>query len=149
MFTMELSRRLQRRRSNIVALGAHPGVAATDLARNSPLARRESAIGRWFNRAMERWIPTAAEAAEPIVHAACAGGVQGGEYYGPGGWLEVAGPPAKAKLSARASDEERARELWSISEALTGVRYLSAPEPSARLTGRVNDPCGHLATERR
>jgi NAD(P)-dependent dehydrogenase (short-subunit alcohol dehydrogenase family) len=125
-YTLELDRRLRERRSNIVAVCAHPGMAPTEIAKNSRLASPRSAIGMWFRKTMERLIPTVAEAVDPILHAACAEGVGGGDYYGPGGWLEVAGAPARARLNARASDESVARMLWSTSELLTGVSYLSA-----------------------
>jgi NAD(P)-dependent dehydrogenase (short-subunit alcohol dehydrogenase family) len=124
-YTIELGRRLRERDSNIIALGAHPGMASTDIAKNSPRGNPKSAIRKWFNKTMERLIPSAAEAVEPILHAACAAGVRGGDYYGPGGWLEIAGAPAKARLDARASDAELSKQLWSTSEALTGVSYLS------------------------
>jgi NAD(P)-dependent dehydrogenase (short-subunit alcohol dehydrogenase family) len=133
--TVELSRRLRGR--NVIAVSAHPGVAPTDIAKNHPIANPKTALGRWFTRKMEQWIPTIAAAVEPIVHAASAEDVRGGDYYGPGGWLEFGGAPAKARLNARASDEAAARQLWSLSEALTGVRYLSAtaaPNPVASRT---------------
>ena len=69
---------------------------------------------------------SAETASTTIVHAACAEGVRGGEYYGPGGWLEIAGPPAKARMNPRALDETLGEELWTVSEALTGIRYLGS-----------------------
>jgi hypothetical protein len=75
---------------------------------------------------VEPWVPCAASAARPILHAVCAEGVSGGDYFGPGGWLEIAGSPAKARVNTLAYDEDLGRRLWSRSEALTGVRYLSA-----------------------
>lgn len=124
-YTLELNRRLRARGSQILALAAHPGMAPTDIAKNHAVANPKSALGKWFKKRMEGWIPSVAEAAEPILHAACTESVQGGEYYGPGGWLEIAGAPAKARVNALAYDEALARQLWSTSEALTGVSYLS------------------------
>ena len=52
-FTMELNRRLQQRGSNITALGAHPGFAATDIGRHNSLVTPRNPVGRWFNQKME------------------------------------------------------------------------------------------------
>ena len=127
-FTMELDRRLRGR--NLIAVCAHPGFAPTGIAKNHPIANPKTALGRWFTKRVESWIPTVAEAVEPILHAARAEGVRGGEHYGPGGWLEIAGAPARARLNARATDEGLGRQLWSTTETLTGVSYLSTDAAS-------------------
>ena len=121
--TLELSRRLRDSGSHIIALGAHPGFAATEMAKN-PTTRAKTAVGRWLQRRVERWIPSAAAAALPILHAVRAEDVSGGDYFGPGGWLEIAGAPARARLNSSALDEDLGRRLWSKSEALTGIHYL-------------------------
>jgi hypothetical protein len=127
---MELSRRLRGRQ--VIAVGAHPGLAPTDIAKNHRVTNRRTPFGRWFTKKMEQWIPTIAEAVEPILHGAHADDVRSGEYYGPGGWLEFSGAPARARINARAADEAGASQLWSASEIATGVSYLSAtttPKP--------------------
>jgi hypothetical protein len=48
----------------------------------------------------------------------------GGRYYGPGGWMEIKGAPALAKIAPRALDEAEAARVWALSERLTGVRFL-------------------------
>jgi len=126
--TLELNRRLRECGSNIIALAAHPGFAATDIAKNAAVIQPRTAFGRWLRRRVEPWIPSAAAAALPILHAVCAEGVSGGDYFGPGGWLEIAGAPAKARVNTRACNEDLGRRLWAQSEALTGVRYLSVAE---------------------
>jgi NAD(P)-dependent dehydrogenase (short-subunit alcohol dehydrogenase family) len=124
-FTLELNRRLRQSGSDIVALAAHPGFAATEISKNSPAMAPKSALGRWFQRKVEPLTPKAAEAAHPILLAACARDVDGGDYYGPGGFMEIAGKPAKAKLNPIARDAEHGRRLWALSETMTGVRYLT------------------------
>jgi hypothetical protein len=37
--------------------------------------------------------------------------------------MEIAGPPAAARLSEAAQDPDLGAKLWSVSEALTGVRF--------------------------
>lgn len=124
-FTMELNRRLQQRGSQILALGAHPGFAATEIARHVAALNPTNRVGQWFHKKMESLIPTAAEAATSIVHAACADKVRGGDYYGPRGFLEIGGRPGKARIHAIANDVGIGKRLWALSESMTGIRYLS------------------------
>ena len=49
--------------------------------------------------------------------------VQGGDYFGPIGFKEMKGPPAKVKAKPRAYDEAVAAKLWSVSEELVGFEY--------------------------
>jgi len=124
-FTLELNRRLARSKKNIIAVGAHPGFAATEIIKNnnSTLAVK-SAFSQWMQSKIEPLIPKPIDAARPTVMAACSPNVQGGDYYGPGGFLEIAGKPAKAKINPAAKVPENGKRLWEISEAMTGVRYL-------------------------
>jgi hypothetical protein len=39
--------------------------------------------------------------------------------------FELRGPPIEVTRHARATDEVVAAQLWTVSEARTGVRYLS------------------------
>jgi NAD(P)-dependent dehydrogenase (short-subunit alcohol dehydrogenase family) len=135
-FTMELNRRLQQRGSPILALGAHPGFAATDIGRHSSLLTPRNPVGRWFNRTMEKLlVPTAAQASMSIVHAACSPDARGGDYFGPTGFQEIRGEPGVARVNPIAKDVELGRRLWAASESMTGVRYLSeagcSPEDAA------------------
>lgn len=125
--TLELNRRLQQTGSNTIALAAHPGFANTNIHQNSPALNRDNAnaFSKWFHKKMESFIPTAAEAARPIILAADDDAVQGGEYYGPGGFLEIGGKPAKAKINKVAKDTQIAKQLWTVSESMTGTSYLA------------------------
>lgn len=124
-FTLELERRLRRSGSHVIALGAHPGFAATDIRRHSPKLQTTSFVGRWLETVGARFTPSAAEACRSIVHAARDEGVRGGDYFGPSGLLEIRGEPGRARVNPIARDAELGRRLWSLSESLTGVRYLS------------------------
>ena len=59
----------------------------------------------------------------PGLYAATMPDVQGGQYWGPDGLLEVRGKPAPGRISASARDREMAARLWRVSEDLTGVHY--------------------------
>ena len=125
VFTMELERRLRQSGSTVVSVGAHPGFAATDIRRHSPMLTAPSAVERWIDRLGRLFTPTPAEACASIVHVARDERVRGGEYWGPGGFLEIGGPPAPARVNPIARDAALGRRLWSLSESLTGVSYLS------------------------
>ncbi len=122
-FTRELDRRLRAQHSKIVAVAAHPGFAATDIAMNAYDSGLFAKVMGGLVRMMARLIP-ASGAAEPILHA-IAGDVEGGSYHGPGGFLEISGGrPALATMHRSAFDEGLALRLWLASEKLTGASYL-------------------------
>jgi hypothetical protein len=60
-----------------------------------------------------------------VILAATGEQVTGGDYYGPRGLFELGGPPKKAWLSPVAKDPQLSKQLWRLSEAMTGARYLS------------------------
>ena len=123
--TLELNRRLRASSSRIIALAAHPGVANTNIKQASEALHPPGPIRRWYVRHMTKLIPTAESAARAVILAATAEHVVGGEYFGPGGLFELAGDPKPAKLNPVARDAELSKQLWKLSEAMTGVRYLS------------------------
>jgi hypothetical protein len=59
----------------------------------------------------------------PLVYAATAEGVDGGEYIGPTGFQNMRGYPGENESSADSHDEADAYRLWERSEKLTGVAY--------------------------
>jgi NAD(P)-dependent dehydrogenase (short-subunit alcohol dehydrogenase family) len=119
LFTYELQRRLSGGGTTI-AVGAHPGVADTELTRNS------SGIAALSNRLISQ---KAAMGALPILRAATDPGVLGGQYYGPGGLFGARGYPKLAESSRQSHDTVTQRRLWTVSEQLTGVTFPAALRP--------------------
>jgi len=113
MFTYELQRRLSGAGTTI-AVAAHPGLAATELARYTP------AIAASF---YARVTQQAAMGALPTLRAATDPGVLGGQYYGPGRLLGTRGYPKLARSSRQSHDTAIQRRLWTASEELTGVTF--------------------------
>ena len=60
----------------------------------------------------------------PTLHAATAPDVKGGEYFGPGGFGGMTGPPERARSSPRSRNAALAGRLWQVSEQRTGVAFL-------------------------
>lgn len=128
-FTMDLDRRLKQNGSHIIALGAHPGFAATEILNKggaSSIGNSKNPISNWFHTKMESIVPTAEQASEPILKAICSESAKGGDYYGPGGLLEtgIAGSIGNAKVNPKAFDLKCAKALWTLSEEMTGVSFL-------------------------
>lgn len=117
LFTYELQRRLAAFRHDAIAVAAHPGWTRTELAVHWRMVR---VLSRLIGQTPEM-------GALPALYAATAADVQGGDYYGPDGWIGVRGYPAKSSSSSSSYDLETATRLWSLSEELTGVRYLDTP----------------------
>jgi len=114
MFTYELHRRLSAAGTTI-AVAAHPGLAATELTRNTP------AIAAFLYARLLSQTP--AMGALPTLRAATDPGVLGGQYYGPGGFLGARGYPELAESSRQSHDTAIQRRLWTVSEQLTGVTF--------------------------
>ena len=115
MFTYELARRLSSAATTTIAVAAHPGLAATELTRNTP------AIAAFFYARLIS--QKAAVGALPTLRAATDPGVAGGQYYGPRGLLGTRGYPELAHSSRRSRDTATQRRLWTVSEELTGVTF--------------------------
>lgn len=119
LFLFELDRRLRAAGSPVIAVGAHPGLAATDLMRHSAIMRALSPVfSRIFN--------TAPMGAWPTLHAAT-GPVRAGGYYGPQKMGEMRGPSDEAKRTAMAQDPRLAQDLWDLSVRLTRIDPGLAP----------------------
>jgi hypothetical protein len=59
----------------------------------------------------------------PTLRAATGPEARGGDYFGPGGFLELRGHPVKVRTTEAARNEGDARRLWEISERLTGMSF--------------------------
>ena len=124
LFTFELQRRSSAGQWRLMSLAAHPGYARTPLFEKGP--GTHSLIYR-MHRGLSGWLAhSAASGALPLLYAATATKVRPGDYYGPQGALELAGPSGAAGISKKAQDRETARRLWEISETLTGLCWPSA-----------------------
>lgn len=112
-FTYELHNRLGDENPNPVATAAHPGWTATELQRHSGLF---NFLNSFFAMPIE-------QGALPTLRAATDNNVQTGDYFGPDGFREMKGYPVKVKSNRLSHNEKITKQLWSVSEELTGVKY--------------------------
>jgi NAD(P)-dependent dehydrogenase (short-subunit alcohol dehydrogenase family) len=133
MFALELDRRSRQAGWGIVSNAAHPGFAKTNLQLSGPSQGKQSpTVLERFYRFSRRVTPFMWQEVDagilPALYAATSPGAQGGAFYGPRGFFELAGGGVtEAKVPQRASNEADNRRLWEVSEQLTGVTY---PQPN-------------------
>ncbi|MGW5714765.1 SDR family NAD(P)-dependent oxidoreductase [Amycolatopsis sp. NPDC003865] len=117
MFAYELQRRLAAH-GTTASLAAHPGVARTELMRNSPAVARAlfPLVAPLFTQSSEA-------GALPILRAATDPAALGGQYYGPAGPGGYRGRPRVVASTPQSYDAGIQRRLWTVSEELTGVKF--------------------------
>ena len=124
MFVLELDRRLDAAGLDVVSAGAHPGFAATNLQFTGPRSGGTRFGARALGVATRLVAQPASDGALPLLYAATAETVHGGEYFGPGGAGERRGrQPKLVQFSPAAHDKAAAARLWAVSEELTGVTF--------------------------
>lgn len=123
LFTFELDRRLRRRGASTVAVAAHPGYAATQLQSRGPAMRQSTVWLVLMATANRLFAQSAAAGAWPELRAATDPDAHGGDFFGPGGFMEIWGRAVRVQPSAAARDEQAAARLWEMSEKFTGVPY--------------------------
>jgi NAD(P)-dependent dehydrogenase (short-subunit alcohol dehydrogenase family) len=115
LFIHELERRQMRNNWNLEAVAVHPGYADTNLVAGATVQDRAGALANAiFAQSAER-------GALPTLCAATYPGLYGASYIGPDGFLEIRGFPKLTRAAAIAYDQRLAKDLWSVSEELTGV----------------------------
>lgn len=132
MLAVELNRRSREGDWGIVATGAHPGFARTNLQVTGP------EMGNPGFNAVEASgkIPGLSHSARagslPTLMAATIPTLGGGEYFGP--FFEVVGAPAQRPLPVRARMQGKIDGLWAAAEKMTGVAWPtgSLPDLTAR-----------------
>lgn len=122
LFTYELDRRLSDAGTGTIALAAHPGSSATELVRYVPGASTPG-LSKVFGLGVRAFAQPADMGALPTLRAAVDPDALGSEYYGPGGFQELQGPPVLVMSTGRARRQEDWLRLWDVSVELTGVDF--------------------------
>jgi NAD(P)-dependent dehydrogenase (short-subunit alcohol dehydrogenase family) len=119
MFALELQRRSDAAGWKVISIAAHPGFARTNLFSSGPgglLSMATDVAAPFFGH-------SAADGARPILFAATSPEAKPGSYYGPGGFSELRGSPARALIMPQARDMAAAARLWEVSAKLTGTSF--------------------------
>ena len=143
LFADEFDRRLKAAGATTLSLAAHPGYS------NTQMTQTASATGTYLENVIFKVstgviAQSAAMGALPLLYAATAPGVKGGELYGP--LFYTRGYPALNLRTIQAYDKEAARRLWEVSEDLTGVHYDFKPVtlPPLQTSSLVNRELLHF-----
>lgn len=112
LFTLELNQHFVAIGSDVIATSAHPGWTVTGLQRGF-LHTVSEVVGQ---RPYMGALPTLQAAIDPEAGR--------NDYFGPGGFMEMRGYPQIVDTSQAAKDINLARQLWDVSEALTGITYM-------------------------
>ena len=116
LFTFELDRRLKKNGAGVISIAAHPGWSNTNPDQ-----------GTFWMRTMNKLMAQSAPmGALPALYACADANVNGGDFFGPDGFQQLRGHPARVEPRPEARDPNLAAQLWAMSEKATGVRYLSA-----------------------
>ena len=99
-----------------ISVASHPGGSQTELSRHT--AKLAMTLAAPLLAVLSH---PPAEAALTTLRAATDPDAKGGDYFGPGGFMSMVGPPVLEQPSAASRDPELARRLWDISIELTGV----------------------------
>jgi NAD(P)-dependent dehydrogenase (short-subunit alcohol dehydrogenase family) len=126
LFAFELQRRVLASGSDIRVTAAHPGWTKTELQRH--LRPHERLLASVLNPILQ--LETTAGALNTL-RAATDPEAGPGSYWGPGRFFEHKGPPVRARINARAQDEEVAKRLWVETEKLIGLNFDLRAQPTA------------------
>jgi NAD(P)-dependent dehydrogenase (short-subunit alcohol dehydrogenase family) len=123
LFAYELQRRLAKKAANVISVACHPGYAATELQFAGARMEGSTLMERVFAVGNQLFAQDAAAGALPMLYAATAADVRGGDYIGPDGIGGLWGHPKKVDSNSRSHDAGVAMRLWAVSEEQTGIRY--------------------------
>lgn len=125
LFMRGLADRLEAVGSTVDSVAAHPGYASTHLQAVAPEMKGRGWQVKVMDVVNKVLAQSAAMGALPTLYAATSPDVSRGDYVGPDGFGEQRGHPRLVGMTESARDRAAADRLWSVSEELTGVRYLS------------------------
>ena len=133
MFAREFDRRSREADWGVISDAAHPGLTKTNLQISGPShGRAKPSVSERLYKFSWRFMPfmwqEVDEGILPALYAAASPQAQGGVFYGPRGFYELAGGGViEAKVPRQATNEADSRRLWEVSEQLTGVTF---PKPN-------------------
>ena len=123
LFAKELDRRSREAGSSLLSVAVHPGVSRTAITETGPGSNTKDLKVRMVKLLAPLLMQNDVMGALPTEYAATSPDVHGGEYIGPDGMGEIKGYPKVVQPRPQALDEAKGRQLWTVSEQLTGVVF--------------------------
>ncbi|HEY3262240.1 MAG TPA: oxidoreductase [Pseudonocardiaceae bacterium] len=126
LFAFELDRRARAAGLNLISVAAHPGLSDTELASNMMLSRGSALLAQvadFFNGLIAQ---PAEHGTWPLLYAATAPDVVGGQFYGPDGFQQMRGHPTLVRASRQATDPGTAARVWELTAGMSQV----TPDPA-------------------
>lgn len=123
LFAFELQRRFEAARVDAVSVACHPGYSSTGLHLPGARMAGSALAERILTLGVQLVAQPASMGAWPMLYAAAAPDVRGGDFIGPSNLFEIQGAPTKVEASSRAHDPDAAARLWEASATRTKVRY--------------------------
>ena len=123
LFVAELERLRIKNKWTFLPMAAHPGYSNTNLQSVSPQMRGNKLEEQIINGMNNILAQSAERGALPTLCAAVFPELLGGSFIGPNGLMEMRGFPKLTRARALAYDQTLARNLWEVSEELTGVKW--------------------------
>jgi NAD(P)-dependent dehydrogenase (short-subunit alcohol dehydrogenase family) len=121
----ELDRRLRAAAAEgaprVMSVVAHPGYSISGRTPTVTGVNAPTPATRFADTLQAAWAQGKHRGAEPVVHAATAAGVEGGQYWGPR--FRTKGPPALQRPTRTSSDPDVGARVWAIAEQATGTRF--------------------------
>lgn len=124
LFTNELNERFQAAALPIISISLHPGAVQTDLARNIigidkwDAMKAGTNVPSWSEQllmnTLSKFVLTVEEGAPTQIYVSSYPNVDAGKYYAS---CKV------SKLESYALDEKKAKQLWTLSEEMTGTKF--------------------------
>lgn len=118
----ELARRFTANGCSASSIVAHPGTAVDSLSPTRDVATNQPEVRPALRPLLRVVLHGKHAGAEPIVTAVASPSARNGDYWGPGGWRQLRGVPARHRPHANSLDPVEAERLVSLSEELTGLR---------------------------
>ncbi len=120
LLSRELEGHFRRAGADSVSVAAHPGFTATGIV-GSGFAGLPAFVRPVANWGMGTLGQRVELGALPILYAATAPEVAGGDYFGPRGLLGLRGYPGRAKRSAESRSDRLGETLVRVVAELTGL----------------------------
>ena len=117
IFAVELQRKINALRDNVISLAAQPGANSTGLGRHMT-DEDKVAASSLYGELMQPW-----QGALPSLYAATSAEIKPGGFYQPDQDGGLCGYPTEAELLPHALDETVGKKLWDFAEDATGLVY--------------------------